>query len=380
MRFLLVAPLLTRRDSARADAVTPSAQTAAQRRMSMRSRIDFEEKEHRQEWKPLTVAHSSSSARGDATVEFAWLAQERAQLVVVMSVTVEKLDRQVAALESRLADLAIDFVLGSPELGDLEPAWVNRTALLEGREQSPADWIEASSPEQEIAGRMTQVGWGNNVVKGWGGRLESAPTKAAGDDALRWQLIRGLVDAQVMWCELAAISDGSADVVRELEYAPKARERAKAFRALLTDAERLSSGLARHHLHYDELLLSLQGPRRAVAQALLEAWGYHGLLNRIARRMADLSNVVDSRKAGRERRYQRVVEAVLAALSVFTLLDLGLSVVSTSLIGTALVPGESSPLGIFATLRQMDADVFLLTGGLVSAAILALLLLLSRRS
>ncbi len=386
LRYFLVAPLDETPLAGVAAAASPVETSDGTRRRLrrdgtvMRSRIDYRENELAQTWTPLPVAGGSIGHDPDAVIESAWLAHERGRHVLGIFAMVPDGPAGVVALEARLTDLATDFAGGHPLTSAAQLLWVNRTALLAAGETAPTGWIDGLRERVDIEGRAMELGWGNSAIPDWGGPLVGDPDDAEGPDALRWQAIRGLVDAQAMWAELEGLSAGSAHVIRELFDDTSAAGRSRRFRQLLGDSERLAAGIAKHHLGYDDLLLSLQGPRRAIAQGSLHAWGYHGLLDRIARRMSDLQKVIESRKTAHERRYQRLVEGILSGLSLLTLLDLVLKIVGTALIGTDAVPGSGSPLGVFAALRAVDADALLLSGLTFALVAVVTVLVLRRRT
>ena len=387
MRFFLVAPLartpadVTPDRAATSDLSDGSTLRVRRDGTVMRSRIDYRENELAQHWVPLSRPSTQLGRLGDATIESAWIIDERGRHVLGLFVAIDYPTGGSVVLEAELTDLATDFAAANERIRETGMLWVNRTALLAPGEVAPSGWVDGARENVDVDGRPVELGWGNNSIGDWAAALVGAPDDAHGPDATRWQTIRGLIDAQAMWCELEELSAGSAQVITDLfTESPNTRGRSKRFRRLLAHSERLAAGIAKHHLGYDDLLLSLQGPRRAIAQGSLHAWGYQGLLERIARRMSDLQKVIESRKTAHERRYQRLVEGILSGLSLLTLLDLVLTIVGTALIGTDDVPGSGSPLGVFAALRAVDADALLLSGLTFALVAVVTVLVLRRRT
>src|SRR5690606_8427086 len=95
-----------------------------------------------------------------------------------------------------------------------------------------------------------------------------------------FQMLCGLVDAQSLWGELEELASDSAAVVRNVIDNDGKRTRREFNSGLLT-LQDISARLARHNLKHDDLLLAVQGRRRAVAVTSLKSWNYQDVVDRI---------------------------------------------------------------------------------------------------
>ncbi len=341
----------------------------------LRSRIQSRDNELHQEWSAIPI---TADAATDPRVEGAWVVVERSRRVLAMIVDTNGTVDDAFASEDRLTHMLLDIADAFDTTG--APLWVNRTALLDDDGTLPPEWMDGEPTEVRAGTTALALGWGNNTATGWPTGPMGDPNVPGDRHVLAWQVIRGLVDAQVLWCELEELSEVSAVVVTDLSASGTPRERSRIFRELVRRNEALNVDLARHHLAYDDLLLGLQGPRRATAEGSLRAWGYTGVQQRIVRRLTEIRHNVDDLRTERERRYQRIVEGVLTVLSILTLVDLLLSILTVAITGTGTVPGAGSPLGIFDALRHLDGDVYLMFGLFASAMVLLALAIARRRA
>ncbi|MGH3433514.1 MAG: hypothetical protein ACRDQB_11835, partial [Thermocrispum sp.] len=212
------------------------------------------------------------------------------------------------------------------------------------------------------------VGWGNNVLD----------ADANLTSLLRTRLIEGLVDAQVLWGQLDAIAQRSADLIRTYRQPGNGKRRELATRQV----DDITKDLATHNLYYDELLLNVQGTRKHVAVATLRSWGYPTLLDRVSRRVTEIERVAQQEAENNRRRYQGIVEAVLLAIGLVSLLQLLLALVQTAFSGGVdQVPGGRDRLSIMEFLRGVDLDLAIwLTSAVTMLAFVGIVLLKRRGS
>lgn len=234
-----------------------------------------------------------------------------------------------------------------------EPPWVGRYQLLQRGEEVLPDWLTEEHEEFRLSTptpATLRIGWGNGVIAGW----ESlAPID-------QQEVVRGFVDAQCIWYEADGIAHRSITLLRSLGAVHD-----RVTSGDLGEAQRTLDALhytyTEHHIAYDDVALNLQGPRRAVAESALAAWGYRGLCERIGRRIEDCKEVIVLRQSRRERRYQSTVEKILFLLGLITFVDVVLNLVSTAFSETSGgMPGAGSSIGILSAVRSADADILLL--------------------
>ncbi|MBN9224060.1 MAG: hypothetical protein ABS63_10905 [Microbacterium sp. SCN 70-27] len=275
----------------------------------------------------------------------------------------------VGRLETRLDTLVDRFVGQNPLLG--EARWAGRIALLEAGSTLGEDWsgrnrvpVTASLGDDDVE---LCIGWGNSEVRGW----ESLP-----DEAWR-ETVRGLVDAQVLWCEITQIGDAAAGSTDTMLVGDTRGVHLSRYQATLAD---LMTENALHNIAHDEILTNMQGERRLAAQAALGAWGYADVAARVARRLQDLDDVARRRESARSGRYQRLVERVLFILALVTVIDLAFAIVGTSYSGgVSQIPGDGSWLHLFDALREINADVFVVASIIVIAILSGILIIRRRR-
>ena len=208
-----------------------------------------------------------------------------------------------------------------------EPAvsWVNRTFIAEGA-TVPANWLAPAEDTEQVVLRaaghspVLTVGWGNNVL--------DADRQVSGK--VRTRLTEGLVDAQVLWAQLDAIAQRSAALIRAYRETPDGKRKQLAS----GQVDDITKDLASHNLYYDELLLNVQGTRKHVAVATLRSWGYPTLLDRVSRRVSEIERLAQQEAENNRRRYQGIVEAVLLAIGLVSLLQLLLALVQTAFSGS----------------------------------------------
>lgn len=282
-----------------------------------------------------------------------------------------KVDRaSVPTVERVLSDSVGGYVRDHIR-ADLDISWVNRTFVSAGA-TVPPNWLAPPEDTEQVVLRadghapVLTVGWGNNV-------LDSDVT-----GLLRTRLLEGLVDAQVLWGQLDAIAQRSADLIRGYRALPGGKRRESATEQI----DDLTKDLAGHNLYYDDVLLNLQGTRKHVAVALLRSWGYPTLLDRVSRRVNEIERVAQQEAENNRRRYQGIVEAVLLAIGLVSLLQLLLALVQTAFSGAVeQVPGGRDRLSIMEFLRRVDLDLAIwLTSAATVLAFVGIVLLKRRGS
>lgn len=280
---------------------------------------------------------------------------------------------EVLAVEQALSDAVRSYVRkyvdDDPEKeAEVDIQWVNRT-LIAADDEVPPGWLAAEETEQVTLrtnghSPVLTVGWGNNVL-----------STDAGLEAIRTRLLEGLVDAQVLWQQLDRIAQRSAALIRA-STAPRAK-RGLAFDQI----DDIAKDLAAHNLYYDEVLLNLQGTRKQVALATLRSWGYATLLDRVTRRVHEIERVAAKEAENRRQNYQGIVEAVLLAIGLVSLLQLLLALAQLAFSGPVDgVPGGGESFSIMAFLRRIDLDLAIwLTSAMTVLAFVAIVLMKRRR-
>lgn len=345
--------------------------------VAVRSRLDHRQSELHQEWRGVSPERLARAAPAGFRIEAAWLVASRSESV--LAALVDHTDAanaplDVLTIEAALSDVAAAILRSSDAPADAQLLWVNRTVLLPNDAAVPAQWNDASIVTAELVASSTEppiladFGWGNNAVRGW----------PPGDDAMAQQILMGLVDAQTVWREIEALSAESARIVHNVVDRDSVARR-RGYQSTLDDLQKLSAGMAAHHLAYDDVLLSIQGARRAAARASLSAWNYDEVAERVGRRISDIAAVIRQRKDALDRTYQGLVGAIGVVLSLVVFIDLLLSFISTSFSGVDAVPGTGSPLGVLSWFRSVETDwLFAATAGVILLVIG--LLALSRRA
>ena len=356
MKYFLVAPLagLTRAETA------PRNPANERSGLALRSRVDYQTQELRQTWRPITVPAENDSV--EPAIEQAWLVSvgNRSFLALIVLASAP-ISGSNSAVESVLSDLAFAFAAKTHEISST-PLWVSRTLLLPPGGSVPPGWIDGDATTVSLdrpdgTGAQLHLGWGNNAIIGW-------------DESVRpeqSQLLLGILDAQYLWVDIEALSTQSSDSVHEIVESGQSR----GLRRNLLLMEQLSTSLALHNLAYDDLLMHVQGVQRTAAVALLKAWNYSDVTERVARRIEDTTRVLEQKTARRDRVYQGVVEAVLFGLALTAVLDLVVAVISTSLASySSGIEHPGSPVGILPWFAATDPD-YLIIATILGIVVLA---------
>lgn len=221
------------------------------------------------------------------------------------------------------------------------PLWVSRTVVGDG----PPGWLDHSAVEFREGDATFSLGWGNNAVSV---RLMQ--------DSDAWEnAVRGLVDAQALYCHLDATSTETGQALLKLSSAGEDNDAADT--AILT-AARMSRQLIVFDLAADEVLTHLQGLRRLCAESHLRVWKADALRERTRRRVEDLQQLAEEAVRARASRYQRVVEAILFALALTSVLQTALAVIQTAFSGgVSTIPGEDR--GVLQWIRTSNLDLLL---------------------
>jgi hypothetical protein len=377
-RFLVVAPLkITAAELQLDDDVQPTTPELPEAsRMYSQEHYDAGQLTQvyvRRSGQPHDYPDTYSFTRDGASVQL-----DNIRLVVAADAVLLHADAQLAtpgssvpAVERLLSD-AVGGYVREHIRDDLEISWVNRT-LLATADKVPANWLAPPDDCEQVVLRMDghspvlTVGWGNNVL--------AADVPVTG--LVRTRLIEGLTDAQVLWGQLDVIAQKSAELIRAYRAPADGQKR----RELATEQiDQLTKDLATHNLYYDELLLNLQGTRKHVAVATLRSWGYPTLLDRVSRRVNEIERVAQQEAENNRRRYQGIVEAVLLAIGLVSLLQLLLALVQTAFSGGEdRVPGGQDRLSIMEFLRRIDLDLAIwLTSAATLLAFVGIVLLKRR--
>lgn len=369
MRYLLIAPTTSARPDPTARAArrrrpSPSAGAATRSEVVLRSRLDFQQNELSQEAVRVHLPGGQVDLNDEgccaAVVTSAVRVQVRRHSMVALEVRhrctdVEK-SRHSVHTEEFLTSVPAALARILDELDGLTFAWVSRTVLTERDDQVLDNWLDGDIVARQIPANAVQgaeatgmiearFGWGNNAIIGWG----------AAERPVEEQLLRGLIDAQTIWVEIEAISTRSAQIVHNL-IDDGSRLTRRDYDTHLADIRRLTLEIASHRLAYDDLMLSVQGPRRAAALSQLESWHYAVVAEKVGSRLSDTTAIIEQSKSALDRTYQKVIEVALFALSLVTFVDLVLAAISTSYSGVDLPPGEGSRLGILRWIRGVDPD------------------------
>lgn len=369
MRYLLIAPTTTARPQAAVRAhrrrrASPPPAPAAQPALALRSRLDFQQNELAQDADRVHLPGGQVDLSGEGCCSASVTSAARVRVRDHSMVALEVRHRCTDAVKARCSIHTEEFLTSVPaalalvvgELTGLAFSWVSRTALAEHQDQVLDNWLDGDIIERQIsssasggagAGGLIEArfGWGNNTIVGWG---------AAGGP-VEDQLVRGLIDAQTIWVEIEAISARSAQIVHNL-IDDGSRLNRRDYDTHLADIRRLTLEIASHRLAHDDLLLSVQGPRRAAALSQLESWHYAVVAEKVGTRLIDTTAIIEQSKSALDRTYQKVIEVALFALSLVTFVDLVLAAISTSYSGVDDPPGEGSRLGILRWIRGVDPD------------------------
>jgi hypothetical protein len=231
--------------------------------------------------------------------------------------------------------------------------WVSRTRIVETTRMDD-DWMLLDEDTQRVdvgsasAARALVLGWGNNQLE----------TGASIDPALESQLLSGLIDAQMLWVQLDEIAGSSESIIKAYgEGHQEMLQGAASFEA----SRQLSRQMALHHLHYDKVLLNLQGVRGSVARAALKSWRYPDVSKRILHRVREIEQLVQQEDQNSRRKYQGLVENVLLAIGVISLVQLVIALAQMAYTeGAVTDPDTGSRLSLLRDLRNANLDVVML--------------------
>lgn len=373
MRFLLVAPLIDRGGDPFRETASGGASEDAPRQAStvFTTRADSMSHIISQRWTRLDAMDVASPS--DTCVD-SWLVTSRGMNAVVLDVSIsddeaETLD--VEALEARLTKIARTEIAGAAALAMAEAAWAGRTLILQDGATPPLGWCSEAqdhhtpvNPVALAAGSALTMGWGNSLLT----LAEVDPDIPLMELPQVRCAVEGIVDGQLLWLELDWVAARSAHLVTWTSQG-RNRVRRGEFGRMSREMSQLTSAMAMHQLAFDDLLIRLQGVRRAVATNALTTWGYSDIAVRVERRLSEVNRVVDSWRGQLDSRYQSAAEMILIVLSLVTSLDLALSFISAAYTGTDRIPGEGSPWGILRWFRNTESDAVLLGMAVILAGV-----------
>lgn len=320
----------------------------------------------------IAVSRTTTVLVVDAYIGESW---DAAEAVESDSHIYDSIDRLEKALSECAEELVRDIRAGLtsiPGAPATSAIWVARYLRVSQSDSLPEGWLGGDTEPVPIGSppdsAALQIGWGNGVLRG----VEDL-------GPLEWdEMVRGLVDAQTIWSELAMLSDVSGHTLNEL-YGPDDRDSKRRRRRLMGQVENFAGALATHQLAYDDLTLTIQGIRRRTAVATLESWEYADALGRVDRRLSDTLVVANTMRSVNERKYQELVQGVLYGLAVLTVLDVSLALIGTAFSGSDEEPGQDSPLRILEAIRLTNQDS-LIVAALVIAVAAAAAYLIGRRT
>lgn len=323
-----------------------------------------------QTWTKLSLSTSPVDAHPD--VRELWMVSSRGMTALVLDVAMDDEHLPAEVLEATLTATAQWIVAHTPSLAEAEVAWVGRI-LVTRDGSSPDSWlldsqgtsdsdtsIELGPPDMRLT-----TGWGNNLLV----HPEESPDVALLDSVHIRSAIEGIVDGQLLWLELDWVSGRSSRLVLSTLRGGSGRVARAEYSRVSRELSELSSAMAVHQLAFDDLRVRVQGVRRSVGICALTAWGYSEASERIDRRLGEIGRVVESWRGQLDNRYQGAAELILITLSLVTSLDLALSFISTSFIGTDGIPGSRSPWGVLSWFRHTDSDVVLLGMAIILAVV-----------
>lgn len=282
--------------------------------------------------------------------------------------------QDVVELETALSAAARAYIATVDRVDEPELPWVARYALLDAGEREPQHWMAEGGAKRTLTeaaaisgrrGASIEVGWGNGLIRGWSSLAHDT----------RYQLVRGIIDAQHIWHDASMVVASNEDVFARV-IAAQGRPKRREVRELLRDSSHIEITSSAHQLLFDDLIQNVQGVRRVAAESLLEAWGYERFVSRMLDRVRDAGAQVGNLRTRIDSRYHAAVQGTLMVLGILAVVDLMLSFIGTAYSGDVdHLPGRDD--GLFALLRYADADL-LLSGAVVVTAILAVLLIRRR--
>lgn len=317
--------------------------------MLLTSRRGFRTDSLSQVWRSL-----EAPTTGHLTVISAALVSIPPAEVAVFDITLPALNSTVADVEESLTRHAEELLRMYGGGHAWTPKWVSRTFV---GQDPPDNWIpsdDSSAQSLDRYGMHIRLSWGNNLI--WGETDTTAP---------EWrEVVRGLVDAQVLWTQLDDIVRNSGREIRRLTTGEGPTHTVSL--QVVDDVERQ---LIAHELSFDEFETQVQGIRHEVARRQLQAWNVAKMRSRAQRRAQDLGVVARQEVARRSSRYQSKVEMILFILGLTALIQTALAVIQTAFSGgVATVPGGKG--GFLEWVREVNLDLVL---GVVTFTLVAIL-------
>lgn len=375
MRFLLVAPIRRQSEELVSQSRRGDDDRVAKKR-PMQSRLQSQDKLLRQHWTDLDVTQPEDEAR-EVHVDLAAYCQIRGCTYFALEATLDsnRVDElQVPQLEGLLSRSAIAFIGDKSEFGAEDVNWVARYALLSHNEFPPSGWLATMEQRVDVSAECgvdtdqveLSLGWGNGAIYGWSA-LNGEQQKLT---------VRGIIDAQLIWHEASLISENNLEILERIEEL-QVRPPRKSVRELANSCSSNSLMTTGHQLLFDEVLLHIQGIRRLACLELLRAWGYQHFSTRIVERISNAETQVSALQDRLNSRYQSAVEKILILLSMLTIVDLALSLISTSFSGATSAKLHADAIGVFRWVRSSDAD--LIFAGAVLITLLVSLVFVRRK-
>lgn len=361
--FLLVAPLT-------ANPLSHPAASAGGGKVAldtqMRSRNQFLASDLEQTVDPVAEswadlpAESAGRVTAQVSLQDVRLVRVAGQAFVTARASLAAEGRRVDQVEEALTAAVVAMVV--QRWHGVGVKWVSRTRIADAGVVDD-DWMLQDEDTQQVdvgsvsASRILALGWGNN-------QLEAGEPI---DAAVEAQLLSGLIDAQMLWVQLDEIAGSSESIIKAYgEGHQEMLQGAGSFEA----SRRLSRQMALHHLYYDKVLLNLQGVRGSVARAVLKSWRYPDVSRRILHRVREIDQLVQQEDQNSRRKYQGLVENVLLAIGVISLVQLVIALAQMAYTeGVVTHPDTGSRLSLLRDLRNANLDVVVL-----ASIMLALLL------
>ena len=358
MRFLLVAPIKKQVDIQNlADEHGGLGPLEASGPLSSRSQSQAVLL--RQDWTDIDVKTVSQSIES-VTIELAAYCKIRSYTYFALEAelyTEIPLPTEVSLVEELLSEAAVEFISNASTFEKSDMEWVARYALLNSGEIPLSGWMPSGSQAVDVAaecgnaagGVELTLGWGNGVVQGWNFLNKEQ----------EMLMVRGIIDAQLIWHEASRISETNLQILENIEQLQVKPPR-RSVRLVANSTSENSLMTTRHQLLYDEVLMKIQGIRRIACLELLRSWGYDHFNGRIVERISSAESQVNALQERLNSRYQSAVEKILILLSMLTIVDLALSLISTSFSGSTKERLHVSAFGVFSWIRESNADIVLL--------------------
>lgn len=325
-------------------------------RVLLTSRLAYSTDTLTQQWRDLPDVQLPGWQLGSAAL----VTVENTQIIVV-DCTIDFQDDSIADLEEYLTTGA-QRIIESFSTAPGRPMWVSRTCIAD---ECPPEWIMPNdrSGSLDEGGIHAVFSWGNNYVRT---DLDLADEQ--------WRaFVRGMVDAQVLWCRLDAILRASGSEIRRISDGGPSEHRVS-----LSKVAGIERALMAHDLSLDEFETQIQGIRKHAAEIQLSAWRFEDMRQRAPRRVKDLATVARQESERRRARYQGVVEMILFVLGLTALLQTVLSFIQTAFSGgVSAVPGGDR--GFLQWVRASNLDLVLGLVTVLLVAVLWIVLILRRR-